>query len=48
MAKSRVPTWVWVIVAIAALAVLSVITLAAAGLWFVRSLQPERVDVLFT
>jgi hypothetical protein len=46
MAKSRVPTWVWVIVAIAALAVLSVITLAAAGLWFVRShvnVQPTTV-----
>jgi hypothetical protein len=46
MTKSRVPTWVWVIVAIAALAVLSVITLAAAGLWFVRShvnVQPTTV-----
>jgi len=46
MAKSRVPTWVWVIVATAALAVLGVISLAAAGLWFVRShvnVQPTTV-----
>jgi hypothetical protein len=46
MTKSRVPTWVWVIVATAALAVLGVIALAAAGLWFVRShvnVQPTTV-----
>src|SRR6516165_2958056 len=51
MAKSRVPTWVWVIVATAALAVLGVIALAAAGLWFVRShvnVQPTTVAAATT
>jgi hypothetical protein len=44
--RSRVPTWAWVVIAIVALGILGVITLAAAGLWFVRShvnVQPTTV-----
>ena len=37
MARSRVPTWAWIVIAIVTLGVLGVIALAAAGLWFVRA-----------
>ena len=37
MTRNKVPTWAWVIIAIVTLGVLGVISLAAAGLWFVRS-----------
>jgi len=37
MTKSRVPTWAWIVIAIVTLGILSVVALAAAGLWFVRS-----------
>lgn len=37
MTPSRVPTWAWVVIGIVTLGILGVITLAAAGLWFVRS-----------
>jgi len=34
---AKVKTWVWVVVGIAVFCILSVIALAAAGLWFVKS-----------
>lgn len=37
MARSRVPTWAWVVIGIVTLGILGVIALAAAGLWFVRA-----------
>ena len=46
MTRTRVPTWAWVVIAIVTLGVLGIITLAAAGLWFVRShvnVQPTTV-----
>lgn len=33
----KVKTWVWVVVAICVLGILGVVTMAAAGLWFVKS-----------
>jgi hypothetical protein len=46
MTRTKVPTWVWVVIAVVTLGILGVITLAAAGLWFVRShvnVQPTTV-----
>jgi hypothetical protein len=46
MTRTKVPTWAWVVIAIVTLGILGVITLAAAGLWFVRShvnVQPTTV-----
>src|SRR5262249_4045713 len=46
MTRNRVPTWVWVIIAIIAVGILCVVTLAGAGLWFLRShinVQPTTV-----
>src|SRR5215471_3684052 len=51
MSKSRVPTWVWIIIGVVTLGILGVITLAAAGLWFVRShvnVQPTTVAAATT
>jgi hypothetical protein len=51
MSKSTVPTWVWIIIGVVTLGILGVITLAAAGLWFVRShvnVQPATVAAATT
>ena len=51
MSRSKIPTWVWIIVGIVTLGILGVITLAAAGLWFVRShvnVQPTTVAAATT
>ncbi len=43
----KAKTWVWIIVGIIAVCILGVITVAAAGLWFVRShvnIQPSTVS----
>jgi hypothetical protein len=51
MSRSKVPTWVWIIVGIVTLGILGVVTLAAAGLWFVRShvnVQPTTVAAATT
>jgi hypothetical protein len=46
MTQSRVKAWVWVAIGVVTLVILCVITLAAAGLWFVRThinVQPTTV-----
>jgi hypothetical protein len=46
MTQSRVKAWVWVAIGVVAFVILCVITLAAAGLWFVRThinVQPTTV-----
>ena len=51
MSRSKVPTWVWIVVGVVTLGILCVITLAAAGLWFVRShvnVQPTTVAAATT
>jgi hypothetical protein len=51
MSKTKIPTWVWIIVGVVTLGILGVITLAAAGLWFVRShvnVQPTTVAAATT
>ncbi len=51
MSRNKVPTWVWIIVGIVTLGILGVVTLAAAGLWFVRShvnVQPTTVAAATT
>jgi hypothetical protein len=51
MTRSKVPTWVWIIIGVVTLGILGVITLAAAGLWFVRShvnVQPTTVAAATT
>ncbi|HEX4565867.1 MAG TPA: hypothetical protein VH138_04510 [Vicinamibacterales bacterium] len=51
MSRTKVPTWVWIIVGVVTLGILGVITLAAAGLWFVRShvnVQPTTVAAATT
>ena len=51
MTRSKVPTWVWIVVGVVTLGILGVITLAAAGLWFVRShvnVQPTTVAAATT
>jgi len=51
MSKTKVPAWVWIIVGVVTLGILGVITLAAAGLWFVRShvnVQPTTVAAATT
>jgi len=41
---AKVKTWVWIVVGIAALGILGIVAMAAAGLWFVRS----HVDIQTT
>lgn len=51
MSNTKVPTWVWIIIGIVTLGILGVVTLAAAGLWFVRShvnVQPMTVAAATT
>jgi len=51
MSRNKVPTWVCIIVGIVTLGILGVVTLAAAGLWFVRShvnVQPTTVAAATT
>src|SRR5262245_27590030 len=46
MSRNKLPTWAWVVIAVVTLGILLVITLAAAGLWFLRShisVQPTTV-----
>jgi hypothetical protein len=51
MSRSKVPTWGWIIVGVVTLGIIGVVTLAAAGLWFVRShvnVQPTTVAAATT
>jgi len=51
MSKSKVPTWVWIIIGIMTLGILGVITAAGVGLWFLRShvnVQPTTVAAATT